>query len=334
MSDDQLAFRWSEPPGKAPPAPALLPRARALRDRLSALVQRGVYIGTSSWKYPGWLGQVYDPSRYEYRGRVAQKRFNDRCLEEYARVFPTVCGDFAFYNFPTETFWRRTFDQVPEGFRFSLKVPEDITVERFPELPRYGKRAGTDNPSFLDAGLLSDRLLNLLAPYRDRLGVQILQFGRFHRGPLTDPAEFTGRLDQFLRQLPTDRFEFAIEVRNPAFLEADGGYLDCLRSRGVAHCLNSWTRMPPIAEQLDVPGIRTAGHTAARFLLRPGRTYNQAVASFSPYEQVRDPYPEARTAMSRLIESLGLQRQRIYIFVNNRLEGNAIETIEAVTGGE
>lgn len=331
MSDDQLAFGWGDADRPAPAA-ALLPRASALAERLRALSLRGVYIGTSSWKYTGWLGQVYDPTRYTTRGRLSQKRFNESCLAEYARVFPTVCGDFAFYRFPTPAFWEQTFDPVPAGFRFSLKVPEDITVQRFPKLPRYGRRGGEDNPSFLDAGLLTDRLLAPLAPYRDRLGVLILQFGTFHRGPMADPTQFAERLDAFLRQIPTDRFQLAVEVRNRAFLHDAPDYLDCLRSHGVAHCLNSWTRMPPIGEQLALPGVRTAPHTAARFLLRPGRTYAQAVDRFAPYERVQDPYPEGRDALRRLIDGLGSGRQQIYIFVNNRLEGNAIETIEAAVG--
>jgi hypothetical protein len=28
------------------------------RARLAALAQRGVYVGTSSWNYPGWPGLV------------------------------------------------------------------------------------------------------------------------------------------------------------------------------------------------------------------------------------------------------------------------------------
>ncbi len=32
----------------------------------ASLAAQGVYIGTSSWKYPGWCGTLYDPARYEY----------------------------------------------------------------------------------------------------------------------------------------------------------------------------------------------------------------------------------------------------------------------------
>jgi hypothetical protein len=27
------------------------------------LARGGIYIGTSSWKYPGWCGQLYDEQR-------------------------------------------------------------------------------------------------------------------------------------------------------------------------------------------------------------------------------------------------------------------------------
>ena len=59
------------------------------------LAAHGVYIGTSSWKYQGWLGQLYTPDRYEYRGKVATTRFERSCLTEYAEVFKTVCVDAA-----------------------------------------------------------------------------------------------------------------------------------------------------------------------------------------------------------------------------------------------
>ena len=72
-----------------------------LAARLSALADRKIFIGTSSWKYVGWLDQIYSRARYTSRGRFAKKRFEAECLAEYAEVFPIVCGDFAFYQFPT-----------------------------------------------------------------------------------------------------------------------------------------------------------------------------------------------------------------------------------------
>jgi uncharacterized protein YecE (DUF72 family) len=133
----------------------------------------------------------------------------------------------------------------------------------------------------------------------------------------------------FLEKLP-QTFRYAVEVRNREYLAPR--YFEALRSRGVAHVFNSWTRMPSVAEQMAIPGAFTADFTVARALLRPGRGYEDAVALFTPYDRIRDENPEAREALRALIRRMREERRAAYIFVNNRLEGNAPETIRAVTG--
>jgi hypothetical protein len=44
-------------------------RQRA-QQQAAALAAQGVFIGTSSWKYEGWMNQLYTSARYEYRGKV------------------------------------------------------------------------------------------------------------------------------------------------------------------------------------------------------------------------------------------------------------------------
>jgi hypothetical protein len=34
-----------------------------------------LFVGTSSWKYEGWLDQIYSPERYVAKGRFSAKRF-------------------------------------------------------------------------------------------------------------------------------------------------------------------------------------------------------------------------------------------------------------------
>ncbi len=329
MGEEQLAFGWTDDGAALPPEPP--PRVRPLAAQLWELAERGIYLGTSSWKYPGWLGQVYTAARYQRGGRFSERRFERDCLAEYATVFPTVGGDFSFYQFPSPRMWEHIFRQAPPGFRFSLKIPEAVTVERFPNLPRYGEQAGAENPHFMDASLVKDKLLDVLDPYRDKLGVLIFEFGAIRRTPLSRPDRFAFALDRLLSSLPLDRYRFAVEVRNAAFVEGSSDYLGCLRSHEVAHCFNSWTRMPPIGEQLRLPGTFTAGHVTARLLLRPGRTYRQAVEKFSPYDRIREPYPEGRAALRQLIERCLSEQRTLFAFVNNRFEGNAVETIEETT---
>ena len=71
------------------------PTRSKLSTKLAELAREGVWIGTSSWKYEGWIGQIYTEDRYKSRGRFSRKRFEAECLAEYAEVFKTVCVDAA-----------------------------------------------------------------------------------------------------------------------------------------------------------------------------------------------------------------------------------------------
>jgi hypothetical protein len=91
--------------------------------------------------------------------------------------------------------------------------------------------------------------------------------------------------------------------------------------------------MPSVSEQMALAGSRTSPNLcAARFLLKPGRSYKDAVKAFQPYDKVKEQNPEARRAGKALIaegKAAGPDH-KTYIYVNNRLEGNALETIEAM----
>jgi uncharacterized protein YecE (DUF72 family) len=299
-----------------------------LRDRLNALAARGIYIGGSSWKYEGWLGQIYSRSRYQVRGRFSKKLFEDTCLREYATVFPAVCGDFAFYQFPSDRFWAKLFRQTPSSFRWGFKVPEQITVSRWPVHPRYGALAGLENPTFLNAALLEEAFLGALQPYRSQTGVLIFEFGTQRHGKIEKLPEFIRALDEFLAKLPAG-WKYAVEIRNAEFLQPD--YFACLRAHGVTHVYNAWARMPEIGEQLAMAGSRTAELLVARALLRKGRPYEEAVREFAPYDRVREVNEPVRRGLRELIDMARVDGRPAFIFVNNRLEGNSPGTIISIT---
>jgi uncharacterized protein YecE (DUF72 family) len=69
---------------------------QALAEQAASLAVQGVYVGTSSWKYPGWRRTIYDRARYEHQGKFAETRFKRECRREYAEVFKTVCVDAAY----------------------------------------------------------------------------------------------------------------------------------------------------------------------------------------------------------------------------------------------
>jgi uncharacterized protein YecE (DUF72 family) len=134
-------------------------------------------------------------------------------------------------------------------------------------------------------------------------------------------------MDDFLARLPRE-FSYAVEIRNKEYLTAD--YLTMLSDRGVAHVLNSWTKMPPIIEQIQLAGVLSAKFSVARALLRPGRTYQEAVEMFQPYESIREENPELRLGLAETVQRCIAGGRQLYAYVNNRAEGNSPKTIEAI----
>ena len=96
---------------------------------------------------------------------------------------------------------------------------------------------------------------------------------------------------------------------------------------------NSSEAMPAVSEQMALPGSRTNPDlVAARFLLKPGRQYEEAVKTFEPYDSIKEENPDARAAGKALIAEgrTAAPKRRTFVFVNNRLEGNALGTIAAM----
>jgi uncharacterized protein YecE (DUF72 family) len=305
----------------------LPPQAARLAPKLRALAEKGIYFGTSSWKYEGWLGSIYRPELYLTRGKFSKKKFEAECLADYAATFPIVCGDFAFYQFPSPDYWKKLFEGTPPSFLFGFKVPEDITVAKWPGHARYGTRAGKDNEGFLNAELFGKLFTRNLEPYAKRVATLIFEFGTFAKSTFPGLDDFLARLDPFLGALPGG-FRYGVEIRNPEYLKP--GYFALLASHGVAHVLNAWTRMPELSAQMGLEGAFSSGFTVVRALLSKGRTYEQAVKTFEPYELVQEPNKPAREALARIAERLRREGKPAFLFINNRLEGNAPTTIESV----
>jgi uncharacterized protein YecE (DUF72 family) len=301
-----------------------------LKQQLEDLAMQGVFIGTSSWKYPGWCGTLYDRARYEWRGKFAESRFNRNCLAEYSEVFKTVCVDAAYYTFPSPQYLEGLVNQTPDDFLFGFKVTDTVTIKKFPNLERFGDLAGKPNERFLDAEMFARAFLKPCESIRSSVGLMMFEFSRFWPTDYEHGREFVADLDKFLGQLPKG-WPYGIEMRNRNWLKPE--YFECLARHQVTHVFNSWEAMPPVSEQMALEGSRTnPGLTAARFLLRPGRKYEEAVKTFQPYDSIKEENSEARAAGSALVAEgkVAGPQKRTFIFVNNRLEGNALGTIAAM----
>jgi uncharacterized protein YecE (DUF72 family) len=158
----------------------------------------------------------------------------------------------------------------------------------------------------------------------------MFEFSRFWETDYQHGRDFVSDLDKFLGQIPTD-WPYAVELRNRNWLRPQ--YFECLARHHVTHVFNSWEAMPPVSEQMALEGSRTNPDlVAARFLLKPGRRYEDAVKLFEPYEVLKEENPEARAAGRGLIaqgKAVGPKR-RTFVYVNNRLEGHSLTTIAAM----
>jgi uncharacterized protein YecE (DUF72 family) len=291
-------------------------------EELSAHVPASVRFGTSTWNYPGWQGLVYHQD-YGPKGAAA------KMLREYAAfpLFGTVGVDSSYYGPPTEAVLRSYAEQLPPGFPCVSKVWGQLTVHAFTKA-QDPARAGKVNPDFLSPDLFVEEILE---PYQHHFsqntGPFVFEFQTIAKSSRMGPERFATRLDEFFSALPRDA-QYAVEVRNEEFLTPM--YFAVLREHSVAHVFNSWTRMPPIGHQIDLPNSLTGPFILARALLRPGRTYNEAVDAFAPYDRIREPNPKLRRDLVRLVEIARRTRIPAYILVNNRTEGSAPLTIAAI----
>ncbi|MGC4050036.1 MAG: DUF72 domain-containing protein [Paludibaculum sp.] len=213
--------------------------------------------------------------------------------------------------------------------QFAFKVPEEITVKEWPTHLRYGARGGSLNESFLNADLFQNAFLRPLEPYKERIGAMIFEFGTLPKRHYDGVEPFAADLGGFLEQLPSG-WRYSVEIRNKEYFEER--YFAVLRRSNVAHVFNSWTRMPELPAQLAESSAFTADFVVSRALLRHGRSYEQAVEKFQPYKEIQEPNPPVREGLKEILERARNKKQLAFLFVNNRLEGNAPGTIAEVTG--
>jgi len=160
-------------------------------------------------------------------------------------VFKTVSVDAAYYTFSRPEYLQKLADAVPDDFRFGLKVTDAVTIKKFPNLPRFGSRAGKANESFLNADLFATAFLKPCEEIRDKIGVLMFEFSRFWPSDYEHGRDFVSDLDSFLGRLPRG-WPYAIELSNKQWLRDE--YLGCLTRQGVTHVFNSY------AAHLTMPG--------------------------------------------------------------------------------
>ncbi|MFQ5705109.1 MAG: DUF72 domain-containing protein [Gemmatimonadales bacterium] len=189
-----------------------------------------VLLGCQGWEYSGWIGSFY-PSETSPADMLREYGARLRTVE----LPDTIVG---IPPEPTVESWR---DSVPDGFIFSLKVPQQVTHET---------RLDMSHPLL---GKFVDRV-SLLG---DKLGPLLLQLPPGFRRT----AESESVLGSFVRDLPQG-FRWAVEFRSAEWLTRDVQTL--LAERGISLVLADarWVRR---SVMLDLASCPTADFAYVRW---------------------------------------------------------------------
>ena len=273
-------------------------------------------FGTCSWKYDSWQGIIYsDAARQNY-------------LKEYARHFNTVEIDQWFWSLfpgknpamPRGDTVHEYVTSVPENFKFSVKVPNSIT------LTHYYHRGNTgpliENPNFLSQSLF-ELFLDSVVPMREKLGPLIFQFEYLNKQKMPSQAVFLDRIVKFVSGL-FPGFSYFIETRNPNYL--DEKYFKAIGDLNLRLVFLQGYYMPDIFgiyqkyEQYikDAVVIRLHGPDRQGMEKQTNGVWNKIVA----------PKDHELQALAQMLRTLDERNVDAYINVNNHYEGCAPLTIQ------
>ena len=88
--------------------------------------------------------------------------------------------------------------------------------------------------------------------------------------------------------------------------------------------------MPALAEQYKQLGSFTAPFTVLRLLTPLKMSYEAAKKRAEPYTKIVGALPEMRRETVTLVKQAIAENRRAYVLVNNRSEGNAPLTVQAI----
>ena len=197
-----------------------------------------INVGCQGWNYDDWTTKAGGETVFYPRGTRA-----NQMLEFYARVFDTVEVDSTFYAIPASSTVDGWYRKAPDGFTFSLKMPQGITHE-------YALR----EPSFPMMEEFCERALLL----KEKLGVILIQLPPNFEASKENAQAFR----EFAAELPKE-IRFAVEFRNREWI-VDWTFEELKKNR-IAPCLveGSWI---PREWMFAAIGRETADFAYVRFM--------------------------------------------------------------------
>lgn len=268
-------------------------------------------IGTCSWKYNSWRGLIYshnNPINY---------------LAEYTNHYNTVEIDQWFWSLfgvdkvslPSPFTVQEYSDSVPENFRFTIKIPNSITLTHF-----YRKTPSeplVSNPHFLSVELF-EKFLSSIEQLRSKLGVLMFQFEYLNKQKMASQKVFQSQFADFIRQFDRDLF-FAIEIRNPNYLNED--YFTFLNELKMSHVFLQGYYMPEITSIYQKFTTFIKDTTVIR--LHGSDRSDIEKLSGGNWDKVLEPKNKELYSIAQMVNDLLNRKVDVYVNMNNHYEGSA-----------
>lgn len=275
-------------------------------------------IGTCSWKYDSWKGLIY-PNELKIN-----------YLQEYSKYYHTVEIDQWFWslfgekkiNLPQLHDVEAYSKSVDENFKFSIKVPNSITLTHF-----YNKSKSDPlktNPYFLSEELTNE-FLKTLEPMKDKLGPLMLQFEYLNKQKMKSQHDFQIQLGNFCDKLDRN-YLWGVEIRNPNYLNKT--YFEFMNEYKLIPVFLQGYYMPSIFELIEkfidlfpkTVVIRLHGPDRKGIEEKSGGEWNKII-------EQKDSELEKLVSIISLLLSKQID---IYLNVNNHYEGSAPLTIKKI----
>ena len=316
-ADDPPGLFDDLPPPAIAAAPAT-PEATSLAERLGTRFGRRWHLGTSSWHFPGWAGQVWQEAWPE----TTLSRHGLSALARHP-LLRCVSLDRSFYRPLDSNECARLAAQVDDHFRFVVKAFAGVT-DAMQRDARTGAPTAA-NPGFLDPDLaMQTSLRPALHGFGRKLGALVFQLSPLPRQWLGNQSRLHERLAAMFVALQAahgGEARLALECRDPELLTPELAAL--LRQHGVRYCLGVHDRMPPIAQQLDMARRTWPGDLVCRWNLQRGQRYAQARDRWAPFDRLQAPDVETRQALARAIVGTLSAGHQVFVTINNKAEGSA-----------
>ena len=175
------------------------PQAARLAPVLHRLAERGIYFGTSSWKYEGWLGSIYSRSATS-RGKVLAEEVRGRLPPRVRRDLPGRRRRLQLLPVPDG----RDVARASSAARRRTSASGSRCRRTSPS--RAGRRTpatasgrGWTTRTSSTPTLFEEAFLKRSSRTAGRSRSVIFEFGTFAKKDFAEPGDFLARLGRFLR---------------------------------------------------------------------------------------------------------------------------------------